>query len=108
MRFIPVRFRQRILLGLGVLVLGFLGATASVDMLGIPGTAIQGRFGETRAAAIGDMELMSALVAERIALWFKERRSDLLPELVREGDRWRIHQFDHAQDHLYRGAGRSP
>ena len=32
----------------------------------------------------------------------------LLPELVREGDRWRIHQFDHAQDHLYRDAGRSP
>ncbi|MFZ1829217.1 MAG: ATP-binding protein [Candidatus Competibacteraceae bacterium] len=77
MRFIPVRFRQRILLGFGALVLGFLGATASVDMLGIPRTAIQGRFGETRAAAIADMELMSALVAERIALWFKERRGDI-------------------------------
>ena len=52
MKFIPARFGQRILLGLGVLVPGFLGATASVDKLGIPGTAIQGRFGETRAAAL--------------------------------------------------------
>ncbi|MER2603672.1 MAG: ATP-binding protein [Candidatus Competibacter phosphatis] len=77
MRIIPASFRQRILLGFSVLVLSFLGVTVTVETVGIPGTAIQGRFGEARAAATSDMELISALVTERIALWFKERRGDI-------------------------------
>lgn len=74
---VSVRFRQRILLGFSVLILLFLGVMIGVELLGIPGTANKGSRERYRTKILGDMELVSGLLSQRITSWQRERRVDV-------------------------------
>ena len=76
-RLLPTSLGQRILLGFSALVLLFLGCMIAVEINGIPGTANQGKFSAYRTKAVDELELVSALLSERISDWFIERRLDI-------------------------------
>jgi PAS domain S-box-containing protein len=68
---------KRIVLGFSLLIILFLGCMITVELVGIPGTKIQGKFAAYRSKSLGDLELASGLLGERIASWFSERRIDV-------------------------------
>jgi len=75
-KFTPLSLRLRITLGFSVLILLSLGAMLAVEVAGIPGTAIVGRFARQRANVLNDMELVSDLFSQRFINWFNECRKD--------------------------------
>lgn len=68
---------RRIILGFSLLILLFLVVMITVEVAGIPGTTVIGKFTAARDKNLGDLELASGLLGERLARWFAERRIDV-------------------------------
>lgn len=74
MKIAPLSLQWRISLGFSALILLFLGAMVCVELTGIPGTAVEGRFARQRSTVLKDMELISDLFSQRFISWFAECR----------------------------------
>jgi|GEM_PF-1121719 len=72
-----LKIGTRIVLGFSLLILLFLLVMITIEVAGIPGTTIKGKFTATRDKNLGDLELASGLLGERLASWFAERRIDV-------------------------------
>jgi len=68
---------KRIILGFSLLILLFLFVMITVEVAGIPGTTVKGKFTAARDKNLGDLELASGLLGERLASWIAERRIDI-------------------------------
>lgn len=68
---------KRIILSFSLLILLFLGVMITVELVGIPGTTVHGKFADNRERNLGDLELASGILGERISSWFTERRVDV-------------------------------
>ncbi|MBI4976677.1 MAG: HAMP domain-containing protein [Spirochaetes bacterium] len=76
-RFMPVSFRGRIILVFSILIVAFLGVMISLEIVGIPGTPMKGKYASYRAGILNDMVIVSGLLNQRIESWFNERRIDI-------------------------------
>lgn len=76
-KLMPLTFKYRLLFGYYFLFAVFLCVMIAVDVLGVPGLGIKGKFQEYRNIELADLELVTGLLGERISSWFAERRIDV-------------------------------
>jgi PAS domain S-box-containing protein len=76
-RIFPKSFKNRIISGFSLLIFMFLGIIAVEEMMGIPGTRIEGKVAMIRAKTLDSLEIVSGLLAHDISGVFKKTRMDV-------------------------------